>query len=299
MNSIASTALSPLIRSAHATANLINRAARNLEQYRFLQLDFRLHPDDIVIASYPRSGTTWLQMLLHQLCTDGEMTFGHISQRQPWLERQRGSHPLVQQRPAGRRIFKTHLEQRQMAKGPAKHIYVYRDGRDVAVSYFHFYRTQLGFPGSFDDFFVKFMAGDVQYGTWFRHVHEWLTRSDPNATLFIRYEDMKADLDHTTRSIAKFCGIELTDEIAARVRERCDIRFMKQHQKQFNHWSEVLWENKIQPDAFIGAGKVGDGQQVLKKEHLDQFNAALGRWPLPSVLRPTEVSVVAGRVATP
>jgi hypothetical protein len=42
--------------------------------------DFVPRPDDIFIVTYPRSGTTWMQMILYQLTTDGDMTFAHIEQ---------------------------------------------------------------------------------------------------------------------------------------------------------------------------------------------------------------------------
>ena len=43
-------------------------------------------PDDIFVVTYPRSGTTWTQMILYQLTTDGRMDFAHITQVCPWFE---------------------------------------------------------------------------------------------------------------------------------------------------------------------------------------------------------------------
>src|SRR5215469_18574146 len=50
-------------------------------------VEFVPRPDDIFIATYPRSGTTWMQMLLYQLTSDGKMDMAHIAQHCPWFER--------------------------------------------------------------------------------------------------------------------------------------------------------------------------------------------------------------------
>jgi len=44
------------------------------------ELLFVPRPGDIYIVSYPRSGTTWLQMILYQLTSDGSMGFDHITE---------------------------------------------------------------------------------------------------------------------------------------------------------------------------------------------------------------------------
>jgi hypothetical protein len=48
-----------------------------------------------------------------------------------------------------------------------------RNGKDVAVSFFHFSRSHHGFRGTFDEFFDRFMWGRVEWGSWFKHVKGW------------------------------------------------------------------------------------------------------------------------------
>ena len=61
------------------------------------------------------------------------------------------------------------------AKTLSKYIYITRNPKDVAVSYYyHNKRFEFSdFCGEWDDFFECFMKGDVNYGLWFDHVLGW------------------------------------------------------------------------------------------------------------------------------
>ncbi len=63
---------------------ILTETRRPLEFIRLAHVDFNIRPDDIFIVTYPRSGTTWMQMILYQLTTDGKMNFPHISKVCPW-----------------------------------------------------------------------------------------------------------------------------------------------------------------------------------------------------------------------
>src|SRR5262245_3833885 len=79
-----------------------------LEWLRLKYLDYAPRPDDIFIVTYPRSGTTWMQMILYQLTTDGNMNFPHITQHCPWFERSLKAGKGFDTLPAPR-LFKSHL----------------------------------------------------------------------------------------------------------------------------------------------------------------------------------------------
>ena len=61
------------------------------------------------------------------------------------------------------------------AKSPSKYIYVARNPKDTAVSYYHhkLSLTHYGFNGSWDYFFEQYLIGRVSHGSWFDHVLEW------------------------------------------------------------------------------------------------------------------------------
>src|SRR5947207_13660655 len=49
-------------------------------------LGFVARPSDVIIASYAKCGTTWLQQMVHSLRTGGDLDFDDISRVVPWIE---------------------------------------------------------------------------------------------------------------------------------------------------------------------------------------------------------------------
>ncbi|HYR11442.1 MAG TPA: sulfotransferase domain-containing protein, partial [Longimicrobium sp.] len=119
-------------------------------------------PDDIFIVTYPKSGTTWLQMIVYQLTTDGAMDFAHIDEVSPHLEEtmipRRRKISDLRATPC---VVKSHLPYHQVPKGPGRYIYCVRNGLDVAVSYHYharkYWRGELGESPSASEFFSGFM----------------------------------------------------------------------------------------------------------------------------------------------
>jgi methylamine dehydrogenase accessory protein MauD len=228
-------------------------------------------PDDIFIVTYPRSGTTWMQMILYQLTTEGRMDFPHITTVCPWFERTLKDGTAYDALPAPR-VFKSHLPYRKIPKGPYRYIYVARDGKHVAVSYYHFYTTHMGFKGTFDDFFLRFLRGEVHYGSWFRHVRGWWEHGDDPNVLFLRYEELEDDLPGTLRRISSFCGLTLAPKRWPDILERCSFAFMKQHESQFDPLTAMLYEQGFRPNSHLRKGQSGAGIERLSRQQLRRFN---------------------------
>lgn len=110
--------------------------------------DFRFRDDDIVIATWAKSGTTWTQQMI------GQMLFGpdpdlEVAELSPWLDlRVPPKEIKLEQVEAQtrRRFLKTHLPLDALVfSSKAKYIYIGRDGRDVVWSMYnhHAYANQL------------------------------------------------------------------------------------------------------------------------------------------------------------
>jgi hypothetical protein len=254
-------------------ANLLGAAAGKLQWVRLAHLEFVPRPDDVFIVTYPRSGTTWMQMILYQLTTDGTMDFPHIYEYCPWFERSSRSGLGFEARPSPR-LFKSHLPYKKIPKGPCKYIYVARDGRDVVVSYYHLHRNYNGFEGTFADFFDRYLRGKVEFGSWFEHVQGWWRHRNDSNVLFLRYEETLRDLEGSLRKIIAFCGFEIAPERWPTILERCSFAFMKQHESRFDPTTGALWEQGVQGNEFLRTGRSGGWRGQLDPEQATRFDRA-------------------------
>src|SRR5262245_40191290 len=253
-----------------SVAARLNRLAAMIHSFRLKNLDFVPRKDDVFIVTYPRSGTTWMQMILYQLTSDGSMEIPHIGEYCPWFERSLRSGRGFETRP-GPRLFKSHLSYRQIPKGPGKYIYVARDGKDVAISNYHLERMYIGYEGTFADYFDRFLRGQVECGSWFAHVSQWWQHRDDPGVLFLTYEELTRDLESCVRRIADFCGFDLPPERLPGILERCRFAFMKEHERKFDPAMEVLWEQGVQLNGFIRRGRVGESAVELSSDQRARF----------------------------
>src|SRR5207249_11559783 len=114
---LASQLLSAVAGVLRWCAGVLTTAAQKAQWVRLTHLEFVPRTDDVFIVTYPRSGTTWMQMILYQLTTDGNMDFTHIAEYCPWFEKSLRSARGFETRPSPR-LFKSHLPYREIPKGP-------------------------------------------------------------------------------------------------------------------------------------------------------------------------------------
>ncbi len=246
-------------------ADLLTFARWAINFVKFRYLEFVPRPDDIFIVTYPRSGTTWMQMILYQLATEGNMDFEHISQVCPWFERSAISDRKFDNL-SSPRIFKSHLAYKWIPKGPCKYIYVVRNVKDVAVSNFHFSTSHFGYQKTFSEFFDIFMKGKLTFGSWFDHVSGWWNHQNDKNVLILRYEDLIQDLEVCLHRIADFCEFEVEQERFPLILERCSFAFMKKHESKFDFGMEKLLEEGIVQNSFIRKGKINKAQEYFTEE---------------------------------
>ena len=134
---------------------------------------YRGRSSDVIVASFPKSGTTWLQEIVWRVVhreTGPESGAGRtLEYRFPLLDLP----PAPQMKLAplhdmeSPRLIKTHLMYHLLPKSVytsgAKVLYVSRDPRDVCVSYFYYQRMvdYEQYRGTFAEFRDKFVRGEV------------------------------------------------------------------------------------------------------------------------------------------
>src|SRR6187549_1469348 len=138
-------------------------------------LGFVPRQSDVIIASYAKCGTTWVQQMVHSLRTGGDLDFDDISRVVPWIETSPdlGLDLDAPQR-AEPRAFKSHLPWIVVPKG-GRYIVSLRDPRDALVSMYRFLEGWFFEPGTIaiDDFARgRFMKRDDGQDYW-THLLSW------------------------------------------------------------------------------------------------------------------------------
>ena len=244
-------------------------------------LKLKVRDSDIIIVTYPKSGTTWMQQIVYQMVSGGNESFDEISAVVPWIERAHFLKQDLEAMPAPR-VLKTHFSYKEIPKGPGKYIFVMRDGKDVAVSFYQFLiaignRQDV----SFQEFFVdQFLTGATVGGNWFTYIKDWWKHRKDSNVLTITYEDMKerphpeVDIDR----ISEFCGFNLSPDLRRLVVEHSSFDYMKKHEKQFDdHFLFKAIEasgigNKRHVASKVREGKVGRAAQFFTPELHELFD---------------------------
>ena len=222
-------------------------------EYRTWVLDSRYwdgyapRPDDIVIATAPKCGTTWMQQIVSSLVFQ-DARVRPLPTVSPWVEaRFRSTAEQVSKILADlphRRFLKTHLPLDGLPfYDEVKYIHVARDGRDAAFSmHNHFTGFSAEQLARFDVIGLAdpvigrpYEQPSADLATYFRawlaakperssvegppspyffdlEAGYWAERSRPNV-LLVHYADLSADLEAEMRRIAAFLTIEISESI--------------------------------------------------------------------------------------
>jgi hypothetical protein len=235
-------------------------------------------PTDVFVATAAKCGQTWLLALLHHLRTRGaDPTFGGDGafSVSPWLENPRDmrtGQPFERTARLSQlaalpdpRVFKLHVVFEEVPRPPgsdAKVVTITRDVRDVPYSmYSHIVGLRPGlFPGpigDFDAYFESWLAN----GYYFKVVRSfWPHRHDPDV-LWLRFEDLKADLRGQARRCADFLGWDVDDAALDRAVALADLRHMQANEAALDMSSAFKEGHR-----FVREGAVGKNRARLSPD---------------------------------
>ncbi len=174
------------------------------------------------------------------------------------------------------RMIKSHLPysflERAISGSKVKVIVVIRNPKDTIVSFYHFYRANVGlglFPGPFQEFDEMFMNGQVVYGDWFNYTLEyWNKRNDTNF-LVVSYEEMMENPPHVVKQVATFMGDEISDEHATKIAKMTSFGAMKETIDPFTK-ERGFTKSEISP--FMRKGVVGDWKNYFTVAQNEDFD---------------------------
>ncbi|HEY3798717.1 MAG TPA: sulfotransferase domain-containing protein [Caulobacteraceae bacterium] len=272
---------------------------------------YKPREDDIVIATFPKCGTTWTQRIVSMLLAGSAAPapvggpWPDFRLRPPgeWLE------PAEAQ--TGRRHLKSHLPYDALpVYAGVKFIHVARDGRDSAMSYHNHLR---GFQPLMWDIIDGVSRADPKFGdvaprppedagvffhTWLEdggglgdpgasywevERSYWAARREPNM-LMVHYNDMKADRAGEIARIAAFLDIKLPAPTMGEIVEAAGFDQMKHDGAELMPGAEHAWVGGSQ--TFLNKGVNGRWEGVcaaadLARYHTrvaEEFTPGLAAW---------------------
>ena len=229
-------------------------------------LSFVPRPTDVIVVTPSKCGTTWMQQIMHQIRSGGDMSFTDIDDVVPWIELAYDvGQDLDAEQKYQPRCFKTHAW--FGCPEGAKYIFVYREPCATFYSAFNFFQGGLFQPGEITlDEFVRqrfLSSGD----TFFNQLLNWWPKRNDANVLFLLYEDMLEDLESTVDAVASFMGID--DEAStSNAVKMSSFEFMKQNQDKFaghrvavrNKALDVAEDHRLQR---IHTGSATKGREMM------------------------------------
>ncbi|MBX6321422.1 MAG: sulfotransferase domain-containing protein [Rhodospirillaceae bacterium] len=253
------------------------------------------------LASYPRSGNTWLRAFLHNLLRNPKTPydinrltdFTLIDADARWYQRfdPRPASQYTKEEVAALRakvhaamtrafpdtvFVKTHnalMEDRGTPLITMEHtagaIYVVRNPLDVAVSYAaHFGVTLDEAVAAMNRPRNESVGGQDRFvyevfGSWSENVGSWTANPSPGLHV-VRYEDMLAAPENTFGRIAAFLGLSVSPERLARALRHSAFDTLKRQESRSG-----FKERSLKADCFFRQGRAGQWRQALNARQVE------------------------------
>jgi aryl sulfotransferase len=260
--------------------------------------EFRFRDDDIIISTYAKSGTTWMQQIISQLLFSGEAGL-EVASMSPWLDLRvppkEVKLPVVEAQ-SHRRFIKTHLPVDALVfSSKAKYIYIGRDGRDVLWSLYNHHLTAnqtwygalndtpglvgppIGPPSaSIVEYYHEWLDRDGHpwWSFWDNVRSWWEIRSLPNVCM-VHFANLKKDMPDEIRRIAEFLEIPLNGEKWNAILHHCSFDYMKANATKSVPLGGAFWDGGAQ--TFIHKGVNGRWREVLQKTEAEKYDQIAAR----------------------
>ena len=241
----------------------------------------------LFVAGLPKSGTTWLESMLKAY--HGYHAMGHPANTS-WELTHDGSHHFeiptgfFESFEGGLCVIKLHCHGsknnlRRLADAGVPYVVLYRDLRDAAVSHVFYVKRTPWHPE-----YPLYKDLDVQQGLahfartllpeWRDWIRSWRNGADPENSIVVSYEDMKAESMTRMNDVAELFG--LPQEPLPKIVEACSFNNMKKGGSFFRKGKSGDWMNHFNPelrrqfgdviaDDLVEWGYEADDQWVCKE----------------------------------
>tara|TARA_R110002072_G_scaffold109341_2_gene236695 strand:- start:1470 stop:2372 length:903 start_codon:yes stop_codon:yes gene_type:complete len=275
--------------------NAISVKTRELHNHHFdstIWNDLNFRNDDIVISSYAKSGTTWLQQIIAQLLFNGEEGM-EVAEMSPWLDLRvppkEVKLPVVEAQ-THRRFLKTHLPVDTLVfSEKAKYLYIGRDGRDVLWSLYNHHSTANKIwyealnetpgrdgppieppPSSIVQYYHDWLDKDGHpwWQFWENVRSWWAIRNLPNVYL-LHFANLKNDMPGEIRRIADFIETPIDEERWESILRQCSFDYMKVNATKSTPLGDAFWDGGAQ--TFVHKGTNGRWRETLSAQEVSKY----------------------------
>jgi hypothetical protein len=224
----------------------------------------------IPLVSFPKSGNTWMRFILSNIFKKDrnfEVNFHTINKISPTAHTQQLDDFSKLLKEGSPLFIKEHYDFFSMPyKNYNKVIYIYRNGFDTLLSYWHFRTAQS--PDKYPNIetFSKYYW--TEFGHWGEHLHSWLFEAKKHNLLVygIKYEELLKDpvnvicdcLNELGYSISKEC---INDAISLSTKDKM---------KKMNG-SDKFMKSKVGGFHFVRSATIGEGEKELSKNCKENF----------------------------
>lgn len=193
--------------------------------------NFHINSNDIWVASFPKTGTTWTLNIVSYLMNNLDFTANYKTELDLFFERamyneindENKNDEIYKARgdkfnqildnfeaQPSPRLFRTHLPAFLLPKSvwqvKSKVICLCRDAKDVAISRYHMDKnfSFINFKGDLKDYLNLFLNDHLIYAPFYDHIYSYWQLKHMDNVLIIKYEDMIADPLAGVKKISKF-----------------------------------------------------------------------------------------------
>lgn len=254
--------------------------------------DLKFRDDDIVIATYAKSGTTWMQQIVAQLMFDGDPDIS-VAEMSPWVDLRVPPKdvklPLLEAQ-THRRFMKTHLPVDAIRFCPkARYLYIGRDGRDVVWSMYnhHVNANQTWYdalndtpgrvgppieppPDDIRQYWREWLDRDGHpFWPFWENIRSWWAVRDLPNVKFIHFANLKHDMAREIRAIATFLDIPIKESRWEAILNHCSFEWMKKNATKSVPLGGAFWDAGA--EVFINKGVNGRWSDTLSPEEVAAY----------------------------